>query len=559
MRATAVPVFVVGSGTLFALGLFDLVRARESRYARALVAAGVLWSLSALALSSDPVLFSIGRASWWLVDLALVYLLLSYPSGRLLHRVDRVLFVAATSLVATLWLPTMLVVHHFPTPGVWSTCTSACQANAFDLGHANPALVRDLIVPLRELLTLALFAAVAVVLTRRMRTLGPLSRRMYSPIVVIAVFRVALLTTFFVLRRGTPESGLLPVVMWTYVLSLPALGLACLAGRLNRRLFVADALDRIARGLRTDTTAAHASAVLADALEDPSLHVLHSFADGSEAWVDESGKPVGLPQDGVQEVTEVVSGDWRVAVLHDPALSEDRALVQTAGSYAVSALENDRLSGKLRSSLEELRESRALGVAAEERERRKIERDLHDGAQQRLVALRVKLALAADQLEDRAPASAETIRALGADVDATIDELRSFVRGVYPSTLAQTGLRDALRVAARGAALPATVNADRLGRYPPEFEMAVYFSCSEALQNAAKHARGATAVAISAWADRELHFEVRDDGAGFDMEATPYGTGLTNLRDRLAALGGAMTIRSVAGRGTSIAGSIPLA
>jgi signal transduction histidine kinase len=289
------------------------------------------------------------------------------------------------------------------------------------------------------------------------------------------------------------------------------------------------------------------------------LKILHSFPGEQEGWVDESGTAVALTDvRAAQGVTEVASGRWRIAILHDPVLGEHRALVQSAGSYALAALENDRLSGELRSSLQALAESRARAGAVEHRERRKLERDLHDGAQQRLVALRIKLAMAAEQLEGDDPARAGVIRALGDEVDATIDEVRSFARGVYPSVLTQTGLGEALRSAGRSSALPTTVHSDGLGRYAPELETTAYFFCSEALQNATNHARGATGVAISLWADRELHFEVRDDGAGFDTRTTPFGTGLRNLRDRLAAVGGTMTIHSSPDHGTSVAGSIPL-
>jgi signal transduction histidine kinase len=334
---------------------------------------------------------------------------------------------------------------------------------------------------------------------------------------------------------------------------------AFVAGRLNRRLFAADALDRIARAVRTSSSAAQVSHALARALEDPSLRILHSFPSESGSWVDESGSPVALPHDGNEHrVTGISSGSWRIAVVHDPALAEEVALVQTAGSYALAALENDQLTGELQSSLEELAESRVQGFAAEDRERRKIERDLHDGAQQRLIAVRVKLELAAAELEDPHPAGADKIRALGADIDATIDEVRSFARGIYPSVIAEAGLGGALRAAGRGAALPTNVRADRLGRYPREVETTVYFSCSEALQNAAKHARGATGVTISVWQDHGLHFKVADDGAGFDVQSTTHGAGLSNVSERLAAVGGTMSVRSVSGQGTTVEGSIPL-
>ncbi len=553
---TAVPVFVIGVGILFGLGLSDLVRARHSRFALVVVGAGVLWSFSALAASSEPALYSVGRVADWLVVLALVYLLLSYPSGRLSGRIDRAVFAAAL-IVALLYVLSALVAQHFPSPSVWSLCASDCPSNVFAVGHSTPGLVSGLVIPLREVLTVAVFLAVPVAVLRRRRRAGPVLRRMYLPIVLIAVLQVLAFGVFFAVRRSAPTSSALPVLVWVQVLSLPAVALACLAGRLYSRLFAASALERVARDLKTSASAVQVTRALANALEDPSLRILYSFPGQQGAWVDEFGAPVALPEGRAERaVTEVASGGRRIAIVHDPELAEDPALVRTAGSYALSALENDHLSGELRLSLEALAESRAASVAAKDNERRKLERDLHDGAQQRLVALRVQLALAAAQLED--DGRAEVIRALGDAIDATIDEVRSFARGVYPSLLAETGLGEALRTVGRAAALPTTVRADGLPRYAPELETTVYFSCSEALQNALKHARGATEVTISLSGGRALYFEVRDNGAGFDVQATPVGTGLSNLRDRLASVGGTVTIRSTPGRGTSIEGFIPL-
>ncbi len=558
-RNIAVPLYVTGAGVVFGLGLFDLARAREVRFARALIAAGLLWSLSALAASRNSTAYSLGRVSQWVVDLTIVYLLLTYPSGRLRDKTNRALYAGASLLVALLYLPTALVVPHFPAPSPWSSCAADCPSNTFALGHPAPWLVQDLVVPSREALAVALFAAVAVAVTRRWRSLG-LLRGMYAPIAFVAAFRLVALAVYFPLRGAAPGSRALEVLSWGYAFSLPAVALACIGARMYRRLVAANALDLIAREVSASATATNVSRAMAGALEDPSLRILHSFpGDGSE-WVDETGSPVALPQERAdQGVTEVVSGRWRVAIVHDPALADDPALVRTAGSYALAALENDHLSGELRTSLRELAESRARSLDAEARGRRKIERDLHDGAQQHLIAVRVKLGLAAERLEQQDPAGAGVIRALEKDIDATIDEVRSFARGIYPALLAETGLGEALRTAARAAALPTTVHAERLGRYPPEIETTVYFSCSEALQNAAKHARGATRVTISVCQDRELHFKVCDDGAGFDVQGTPFGTGLTNLRDRLAVVGGTTRIRSVPGQGTCVGGSIPLA
>jgi signal transduction histidine kinase len=382
---------------------------------------------------------------------------------------------------------------------------------------------------------------------------------LYAPVAAFAVLQFAVFVVYFPLRAAAPDSGLVSVLGWTFVFALPATGLACGTGRLYRRIRTANVLEHVARSLNESRSAADVRLGLAGALQDPSLRILHSFPGDSQAWIDESGVPVLLAQAGAdQHVTEVASGSWRIAVLHDGSLVEDRPLVLAAASYALTVLENHSLTGELRNSLRELAESRASRLTAEHDTRQKIERDLHDGAQQRLLALRLKLGLVANDLAERDPAGAQALSALERDVDAAIDDLRSLARGIYPYLLVGTGLRDALRATGRGAALPTEVHADRLGRYSPEIETTVYFSCSEALQNAAKHAVAATGVTISVWQDRDLHFEVRDDGEGFDVETTPYGTGLHNLTDRLAAVGGTMRIESAPGHGTVLSGSIPL-
>jgi signal transduction histidine kinase len=556
----AVVVLIAGAAVVLGVGLTDLARARDLRFAGALIAAGLLWSVSALAASSEPAVYSVGRVCQWLVELAIVYLLLTYPSGRLTDRTDRALLVGGALLVALLYLPTALVVQHFPSPSPWSVCTSGCPPNALALGSSSPGFVHNLLIPAREALSVGLFLAVFVVLRARGRAAGPLVRRLYGPIALIALLRVLTLALYFVTRRIDAMSWALPLVSWAFVLSLPALALACAAGRMYPRLFAASALDRIARSLGSSATPAHVSQVLARTLEDPSLRILHSFPGDSGAWVSESGSPAVLPQATAgRQLTEVSTGNWRIAVVHSPTLAEDPTLVRTAGFYALAALENYSLTDELRRSLHDLAESRERRLTAEQSERQKIERDLHDGAQQRLVALRLKVALAADALNVEDPAGAKLIYALEDDVDAAIEEVRSFARGVYPAVLARTGLEQALRSVSRIAPLPSTVRADGVRRYAPTIEATVYFSCSEALQNACKHARGATGVTISVWEDTDLHFEVRDDGEGFDLQTVPYGTGLTNLSDRLAALGGSVEIRSAPGCGTVLEGSIPLA
>ena len=437
--AIAVPIFLAGAAVSLGIGLYDLARGRDVRYAGVLIGGGLLWCLSALAASSVSILYSVGRVSQWLVELAVIYLLLSYPSGRLGGRLQRVVFGASASVVAVLYLPTALIAHQFPHPSPWSACTADCPSNAFAI--VNVGAVQDVVVPLRAVLTVVLFVAIAAIAIQRARTSGALLGRMYAPIALIAVVQAATLTVYLRARAAGASPGALDVLSWIYVLSLPTVGLAASAGRLYRRLFTVKALEQMAQELRTSATPAHVGRVMAQALEDPSLAVLHSFPGDAGVWVDESGAAVRVPgAESGRAVTEIANGSWRIALVHDPTLAEDPVLLQTAGSYALAALENDKLTAELRTSLQELMEARVLGITAERRGRRKIERDIHDGAQQRLVALRIKLALTADKIGSQDAAGAEALRALGKDIDATIEEVRSFARGIYPPLLAETGL-----------------------------------------------------------------------------------------------------------------------
>lgn len=557
-RDVALPVFVLGAGAMFSLGLVDMARGHDGRFARALIVSGVLWSLSALAASDHSIAHSVGQVSQWCVVLAIAYLLLSYPSGRLADRTARDVFAAGACLVALLFLPTVLV-GQLPHPSLWSPCTSACPANAFSLTHTTPTVIADVVIPLREVLAVALFSVIAALLIRRARSAERLLGQLHAPVVALAVSVAVMFAVYFPLRALAPDSGALSVVGWIFVLFLPAIGLACGTGRMYRRIHTANVLEHVARSLADSSTPADVRASLADALQDPSLRIVHSFPGDSSAWVDETGQPVLLDQaPPSQRITQISSGNWRIAMLHDPVLADDPALLMSAGSYALATMENQSLTDELDGALHDLAASRASRLTAEQDTRQKIERDLHDGAQQRLVALRMKVGLAATTLEGRDPAGAETLHELEHEIDATIDEIRSLASGIYPPLLARAGLGDALRAAALAAALPTTVSANRIGRYATEVETTVYFSCSEALQNAAKHAGSATLVTISVWENRALHFEVRDDGIGFDVPTTPWGKGLTNLSDRLAAVGGTIRLESTPGQGTVLGGSIPL-
>jgi signal transduction histidine kinase len=242
---------------------------------------------------------------------------------------------------------------------------------------------------------------------------------------------------------------------------------------------------------------------------------------------------------------------------------EDRVLVAIARQLGL-ALHNVRLDSALQTSLRELeirstelQASRERLVNASDESRRRIERDLHDGAQQHLVALAVKVSLIKQQIATDPAAAEGLIDELRADVQAALMELRELAHGIYPPLLRERGLKEALRASASRSSLPVSVTIGAR-RYPPELEAAIYFCCLEALQNAAKHAGPSSQVSITvAEGDRVVAFEVEDDGAGFDVDATPPGDGLVSMRDRLGVFGGSLIVTSAPGVGTRVRGSVP--
>jgi signal transduction histidine kinase len=243
---------------------------------------------------------------------------------------------------------------------------------------------------------------------------------------------------------------------------------------------------------------------------------------------------------------------------------DDRVLTELARQVGL-ALHNARLDTALQTTLDELRKqadelrrSRARIVASADAERRRVERDLHDGAQQHLVALAVNLRLTRDLVADDPETAGQMLEQLADEVRATIQELRDLAHGIYPPLLADSGLGEALDAAGRRSPLPVTVDARGIGRYGLEIESAVYFCCLEALQNAAKHAAGAT-VSVRLWEESGgLLFAVADDGPGFDTAVARSGHGYTNMADRLGAIGGTVRWDSTPGQGTTISGSVPL-
>jgi signal transduction histidine kinase len=303
---------------------------------------------------------------------------------------------------------------------------------------------------------------------------------------------------------------------------------------------------------------AHATAMAAIVAPDGPGQATAAPATGADAAAPPAREPAGGRDDGIARAFEVEHQGERLGALRitssprEPLTPAGERLVRDVAAQAGLVLRNVAL-------IEDLRASRQRLVAAADEARRRLERNLHDGAQQRLVALRITLGLAR-QVAGSSPQEADELLAqTEQEAQDALEELRDLARGIYPPLLADLGLAAALEAQARKAALPVTVEAPDLGRYSQDIEAAVYFCVLEALQNAAKYSRARQARVTLGHDGRALTFTVGDDGRGFDQAATPMGTGVQGMADRLAALGGTLRITSAPGHGTQVTGRVPVA
>jgi len=550
--------FIVGAP--IAVGVYARHYPASARFGTLLVATGFAWFLTTFAESSGPVLHALGRISGWVAEPLLIYLVLAFPTGRLVARVDRQLVGAAAAIVALLYLPSVLLVELFPEPSPWSTCSAGCPANPLMVAGSEPAFVEDVLRPLREVVVVVLFAIVCVRLAVRLAGSSRLMRRTLAPVLTAAFVHFACFAALIVARRASPESAMVDATMWSLSLSVPLLAAGFLFGIVRWHLFLSVANQTLAGRLAEHPGPGELQTALAETYDDPALEIVYPGDDGV-AWVSLTGECVTAPEPGSGRWLTEVHDDGRLiaGIVHDETLAEEHGFLDAARAYAVLTLDNRRLGDEAAALLDEVRDSRSRIQASADDERRRVERDLHDGAQQRLVALRIKLELAAERIDGSDRRSARLIRELGGEVDGALDEIRSLARGIYPSPLADRGLVEALRSAALQAVLPATVRTQNTReRYPRAIESAAYFCCLEAVQNASKHALLARSLVIALADNGVLQFEVRDDGEGFVPEAVEAGVGLTSMRDRLAAVGGELHIVSGPGRGTRVVGRIPL-
>jgi len=536
--------------SLVAAALIALERRLPIRIVLVIGAIFGAWIVSSFAHSPYPSVEYVASSLQGFHDPLLGFLLLAYPTGRL------------GSPVARLVVGTWLVAHAsmvgarfaLERPLDWYGCLDC--PGVIDAYIADRTLLDQLGTGYESARVVAASLVVAILLLRFGRASPPARRRM-APVVVagvalaagIAVIEVAFGVWGSLLQGdvGSLVASALPVLR---ILVAVSILVAVLRARLARAS-VADLAIELQRGVPIGGL----RDVLARALGDPTAQIL--FSTGHGAYVDVDGRPATLPPATSARAATRLGSDERAPVLvHDPALSLDGGdLVAAVGSVARLALDNERLSAEVRAQLDEVRASRARILEAGDAERRRVERDLHDGAQQRLVALALRLHMARDATSSDDGGVTELLDKASAELEGALGELRELARGIHPALLTEAGLGPAVGALAERAPVPVAIHVPS-GRYDRMTEATAYFVIAEALTNVARHAF-ATRVSVSAIrTDQELVVVVHDDGIGGANRE--LGTGLRGLADRVAAAGGTLGMESPTGRGTTVRACLPL-
>ncbi len=528
-----------------ASGLLALVVRPTSRIGLWLWLAGVLTFVGNYGNTMLPGIsqLAIGLTDIYLVPIGIV--ILTYPSGVFRDRWEKALaYVGVAEIVIAGLLVTAYLDPARCDPGL-------CPDNPFLF--IRDAGTVDGIQALSHLLAVLLWVAFGAFVVRRFVRGTPTSRRLLAPVWIAGLLIAASgIASVSLATLVSAEAGYAydQWVNWGISMMLPLVFLFGLARQRLGRAAIAGFVEEVAAGvsiggLRT------AFARLAG---DPSL-VLAFPIDGG-GYVDTEGGPVRVPAPSEARTVTPIERDGRTVavVVHDAALETDPALVRAAGAAAALALDNERLTAEVRARLEAVRSSRARLVEAADAERVRIERMLHDGAQQRLVALAIRIrSMASSSGDERVR---ERLDALGGELDDALAELRELARGIHPAVLVQAGLHSALASLAQRSELPVRLDVPER-RFPGPIESTAYYVAAEALTNAARHAH-ATLVTITVQADDEaLRMAIRDDGVGGADPAR--GSGLAGLEDRVAAVSGHLSVRPAPGGGTLVEVRLPLA
>ena len=530
-----------------AAGFYASIRRPSSRTGLLMIAVGLAWLASSAVGSVHSVVHTVGLFSGMLWAALLIHMTLSFPSGYLGTRANRRLVIAGYGVTTVLQVPPLLFSAHMSL-----TCED-CPRHLAVIDD-NPS-VAD------ALFALQLIAALGVVMlgchavASRWRQATPPERRALAP-VLWAAGATGVVSIAAVVTQMSGHVRLSADIDWAYLSLLASIPLAFLIGLLRSRLRRADAVaafvERLARAPAPDAVR-HG---LAEALGDPSLAVVYWLPD-EECWVDAAARPVELPDVGSSRAMEVIelNGSRVAAIVHDASLSDEPELVRTAGAAARLGLERERLEAALRAHILELSASRTRIIEAGDAERRRVERDLHDGAQQRLVSLLLTLRLARRNRQADPDATDALLDQVERDLTDALGDLRDLAQGILPPALTDRGLGAAVQELARRC--PITVSIDEMPdrRLPDSVETAAYFVIAEALTNAVKHAHTDHARIRASVHDGCAVVQVADSGIG---GADDNGSGVRGLADRVGALHGRLEVRSEPGQGTTLRAVIPI-
>jgi len=522
------------------VGLIAWWRRPESRLGLLMVAAGFAIGISTLQLAESD-LFVTAGAAFDLVPAALfLHLFLAFPDGRLETRIERV------------------------TVGTAYAVAIGPQLAKMSLGALGPDT--QLVLWLRpgaaevveQVQLVSLSAALLVgagMLAIRRRREGTPRRRPLA--LLVDLFTLALLLSaalFLVGAFGPLEPAFGPLQRVT----LAVIGLCpfvFLIGLLDARL-ARSAVGPLIIDLRADLAPADLRTAVAQALRDPSVTLAYWLPD-FQRYVDLDGRPVDVSDHDHRATTAIDRDGVPVAVLlHDRSLEDERDLLAAVSAAAGIALENARLHAELKARVEELRGSRRRVIEAGRRERQRLERNLHDGAQQRLIALSLRLSLLENGLRGD-PAARESVGQARREIALSLEELRDVAHGIHPAVLSGHGLEVALESVVARAPFPVRVQVDLAGRLHESLEVAAYYVVSESLSNTAKHAQATSATVVVGLRHDQVVVEVVDDGVG--GADTEGGTGLRGLADRVEAVGGRLRVWTPSGGGTRVRAEMPCA
>ena len=521
-----------------ACGTFIWARRPANRLGPLMTIVGFLWLFGrTMTLVPNPVVYTAGL---WLTDLwapAFALFLLSFPTGRLASRADLaivVVFLFVTVPLEFIWFLFLVLDSGLNALGIAPNESAA---------HVIDTIQRDLISLGSVLLVIALGR-------RWSLSSGPVRRQM-APVLVGAAAILLQSASWIFLSSGTRLEPLDDLIFLAQI----AIPIAVLFVILQSRMARAGVADLVVE-LGQMPTPARLRDALANALGDPFLQVAY-WAPSLDRFIDAAGDPMVLPDDASGQAVTMLerNGVREAAIIHDAILLEDPGLIASVASAMRLAVENDRLTSEVEAQLQEVRASRTRIVEAGDRERRRIERDLHDGAQQRLISLSLELRVARSKLGEAAePEVRRSLDRAADEAQAALMELRDLALGIHPLILTEGGLGEAIESLADRAPVDVSVDVGS-ERYSPAVEGAAYFVISEALANVTKYAKATKAtVRVSGLADH-LTIEVSDNGVGgADPRA---GSGLRGLADRLAALDGTISVESPVGGGTKISAQIP--